>query len=73
MNADFKDPQYIVDKYFEYADATFPDSEIYIDRVIIPQEKEDRSYIQCRCHDVTLCKCYSPPPENRVCIVINWS
>lgn len=70
IEADFKDPQYILDKYFEYAVAAFPDSEVYIDRVIIAQGK-NRSYIQCKCYDVTLCKCYSP--ENRVCIVIDWS
>lgn len=74
IKADFEDPQYIVDKYFEYAVSTFPDSEVYIDRVITMQKKEDRSYIQCRCYDVTLCKCYDPPiPVNSVCIVIDWS
>jgi hypothetical protein len=75
IEADFKDPQYILDKYFEYAVAAFPDSEVYVDRVTVPKEKraEDRSYIRCRCDDVLMCKCYDPPPESRVCIVIDWS
>lgn len=68
IKADFKDPQYILDKYFEYAVAAFPDSEVYIDRVIIPKVKT-----QCRCSDILLCKCYDVPSENRVCIVIDWS
>lgn len=59
-NTGFEDPQYILDKYFEYAVATFPDSEVYIDRVIIPQEK-------------TQCRCNNPPLQNTVCIVIDWS